>query len=200
MKIFSITGRRKQKSDRELLNDYRIHDDLSALGELFQRYSHLAFFVCEKYLKDVEDSKDAVMEIFEQSIKNLKKFEVTNFKSWLYSTIRNYCNYRLKRIAIEDIFEKNFEQVENYFMENPDFGHLLNEKEVLFKKLENAINRLVDTQKTCIRMFYFERKTYQEIADSTGYSIKQVKSYIQNGKRNLKKLVSTEKKGDENVS
>jgi len=194
MKIFSLTSRRKQKSDRELLKDYRIHDDLSALGELFQRYSHLAFCVCEKYLKNVEDSKDAVMEIFEESITKLKKYEVTNFKSWLYSTIRNYCNYRLKRIAIEDIFEKKIERFEKFFMENPDFGHLLNEEDVLFQKLESAITKLIETQKTCINMFYFERKTYQEIADSTGYSIKQVKSYIQNGKRNLKKLVGTNKK------
>ena len=190
MKIFSLTSRKENKSDSQLLKDYRIHDDLSALGELFQRYSHLAFCVSEKYLKNAEDSKDAVMEIFEQAIMKLKKYEVTNFKSWLYSTIKNYCSYRLKRAAIEDIFEKKFEQVENFFVENPDFDHLLNEKDVLFQKLENAITQLIDTQKTCIKMFYFERKTYQEIADSTGYSIKQVKSYIQNGKRNLKKLVS----------
>jgi len=190
MKIFSLTSRRKPKSDRELLNDYRNHDDVSALGELFQRYSHLAFFVCEKYLKNVEDSKDAVMVIFEQAIKNLKKYEVSNFKSWLYSTIKNYCNYRLKRFAIEDIFEKNIEKFESFFMENPDFDNLLNEKDVLFQKLEDAIAQLIDTQKTCIKMFYFERRTYQEIANSTGYSVKQVKSYIQNGKRNLKKIVS----------
>ena len=109
MKIFSLTSRRKHKSDRELLNDYRIHDDLSALGELFQKYSHLAFCVCQKYLKNTEESKDAVMEIFEGSITKLKKYEVSNFKSWLYATIRNYCNYRLRRAAIEDIFDKNIE-------------------------------------------------------------------------------------------
>ena len=190
MKIFSPGNRKKQKSDIELLKDYRIHDDLSALGELFQRYSHLAFCVCEKYLKNADDSKDAVMDIFEQSLQKLKKYEVSNFKGWLYSTIKNYCSYRLKRTAIEDIFEKNFEQYENFFMENPNFDHLLNEEDMLFQKLENAITQLSDCQKTCIRMFYFERKTYHEIADITGYSLNQVKSYIQNGKRNLKKLVS----------
>lgn len=193
MSIFSLLHRNKQKSDRELIIDYKSHDNFSALDELFQRYIHLVFFVCEKYLKNLEDSKDAVMEIFEKSVEQLKKYEVTDFKKWIYATAKNHCAYKLKRKAALPVIEKNVEKFENFFMENQDFSHLLSEREAQFQKLEWALNHLEEVQKTCIDLFYFQRKSYQQIAEMTGYSIKQVKSSIQNGKRKLKILINKEK-------
>jgi len=190
MSIFSIHRRDKNKSDLELIHEFKTHDDYSALDQLFQRYLHLIFFVCEKYLKNVEDSRDAVMEIFENSIEALKKYEINNFKNWLYATAKNFCSYKLKKHDVESKFEKKVQELENFFVENPDFYTLLNEREVQLQKLENVISQLNEGQKNCIELFYFERKTYREVADLTGYSIKQVKSNIQNGKKMLKKLLT----------
>lgn len=190
MPIFSLHPKKKQKSDLELITEYKIHDDLSALDQLFQRYLHLIFFVCEKYLNNVEDSKDAVMEIFEKSIHALKKYDIKNFKSWLYVTAKNHCLKKRKKETDEYIFEENLEELEEIFVENPDFDTLLNERNVQFHKLEAAIDKLNDAQKSCIVLFYLKKNSYREIAEATGYSISQVKSNIQNGKKNLRKLLT----------
>lgn len=190
MPIFSIFQKYEIKSDLELIHRYKSNDDYAALDALFQKYLHLMFLVCKKYLPDEADCKDAVMEIFEKSIQALKNYEITDFKNWLYTTTKNYCLYQLKRSDHHTRHEKNFEKYESLFMENPDFSTLYSEKEVLFKKLEWAIEQLKGPQKTCIDLFYFQRMNYQQIAATTGYSIKQVKSHIQNGKANLKKILS----------
>jgi RNA polymerase sigma-70 factor (ECF subfamily) len=190
MPIFSIFQKHEIKSDLELIHRYKSSDDYAALDALFQKYLHLMFLVCKKYLHDEADCKDAVMEIFEKSIQALKNYEITDFKNWLYTTTKNYCLYQLKQSGHQTSHKKNFERYESFFMENPDFSTLYSEKEVLFKKLEWAIERLKCPQKTCIDLFYFQRMSYQQIAATTGYSIKQVKSHIQNGKANLKKILS----------
>lgn len=189
MGIFSLRSTPPKKSDQELIIDYRINDNLTSLDELFQRYIHLVFSVCQKYLKNVTDSKDAVMEIFEKAIEDLKKYEVTNFKRWLYSTTINYCNYKIKKQTSQITLEKNFEKYENFCVENPEFYTLLYERETQFKKLETAIEQLNDAQKICIDLFYLHRNSYRQISETTGYSIKQVKSNIQNGKKNLQKML-----------
>lgn len=189
MSIFSLRSIRKSQSDQELLINYRVNDDLDSLDELFQRYIHLVFSVCKKYLNNVDDSKDAVLEIFEKTNEALKKYEVTNFKKWLYSTAVNYCNYKLKKHPSENIIKKYFQKYENFCVENPDFYNLLYEREAQFEKLEHAVEQLSEPQKVCIDLFYFQRKSYQQIAEITGFSIKQVKSNIQNGKKNLKKIL-----------
>jgi len=189
MGFFSLRSTRQKKSDHELIIDYRVNDDLSSLDELFQRYIHLVFSVCQKYLKNIDDSKDAVMEIFEKSIDDLKKYEITNFKMWLYSTTVNYCNYKIKKQSSPITLEKNFQIFENFCVENPDFFTPLNERDAQFRKIESAMEALKEAQRTCIDLFYFQRKSYQQIAETTGYSIKQVKSHIQNGKKNLQKML-----------
>jgi RNA polymerase sigma factor (sigma-70 family) len=65
----------------------------------------------------------------------------------------------------------------------------LNNESVLdqdMETLKKCIDQLKDEQKECIKLFYLEEKCYQEIAESTSYELKKVKSYIQNGKRNLR--------------
>jgi RNA polymerase sigma-70 factor (ECF subfamily) len=71
------------------------------------------------------------------------------------------------------------------FMENDTFMYL-NNIEDKNKVLEKALSNLNDEQRTCIDLFYYKQKTYQEVASITGYDLNKVKSAIQNGKRNLK--------------
>jgi RNA polymerase sigma-70 factor (ECF subfamily) len=52
--------------------------------------------------------------------------------------------------------------------------------------LEKCIETLGDEQKQCVKLFYLQEKCYKEITESTGFDMNKVKSYIQNGKRNLK--------------
>lgn len=175
-------------NDIELVSKYKETSDKSVVGILFERYTHLVFGVCMKYLKNEDESKDAVMQIFEKLMTDLLKHEITNFKSWLHSVAKNYCLMQLRSGQTAAKKNEELKKDTSSFMENSYELHLnnTNEKEVALNKLEEAIQQLNTEQKNCIELFYLKEKCYHEIAETTGYSLIQVKSHIQNGKRNLK--------------
>lgn len=183
------TGINHNFTDDELVAEYFSDGNLKIIGELYKRYTHLVFGVCLKYLKNEEKSKDAVMEIFESLIEKLKIHKVTNFKSWLYTVSKNYCLMLLRSdSSYTKLKDRIFHNFISENMELPNQMHLLieEEKEQLIEQLDKALNKLNKEQENCIKLMYMENKSYREIADITGYSMKEVKSYIQNGKRNLK--------------
>lgn len=174
---------RHSLTDKELVTLYKQSGDLAVLGELYQRYMELVFGVCLKYFKDAETAKDSVMQIFEELVLKLKKHEVENFRAWLHQVAKNHCLMQLRT-------PKNLKTVEFKvdLMQNEENVHLngVLEKEENFKKLEDCIGTLTMDQQTAIRLFYLEEKCYNEIVEITGQEWNQVRSYIQNGRRNLK--------------
>ncbi len=189
MKIFR-TKNIKTISDIEIIEKYRSSNNNKYVGVLFERYSHLVYGLCLKYLKNETESKDAVILIFEKLIKDLKSNEITNFSSWLYSVSKNHCLMHLRSkqrlLKREDKYEKEAVSL-NSINENPE----IELKEEQLTKLEEAILKLKPEQQNCIELFYIKQKRYNEVAEITGYPIKQVKSYIQNGKRNLKLILTS---------
>lgn len=173
-----------KRADEELLNEFRAYGDLKILGTLFSRYSGLVYGVCLKYLKDRDESKDAVMQIFEVLPTNIKKYEVQHFKSWLYTSSKNHCLMKIR--ASKARFQEN---ISDTVVENELVMHQVdddNNSEEDLTKLEKCIERLKENQKECVQLFFLEERCYKEIAEKTGMDLKMVKSQIQNGKRNLK--------------
>lgn len=184
------TDNYKNQTDEELIGLYRKSEELSIVGELYNRYTGLVYGVCMKYLKNREESRDAVMQIFEKMMVSLKEHEINVFKSWLYVTARNHCLMQLRAGK-----GKTFEELSPFLMENGVNGHQEQgpEIETNLVKLEKCIQELGNEQKQCVQMFYLEQKCYKEITESTGFDLNKVKSFIQNGKRNLK--ICMEKNG-----
>jgi len=179
--------------DLELVLRYKQSREVHYAGILYQRYTHLILGICLKYFKNEEDGKDAVMDIFEQLTIALLKHEVANFKSWLHSLTRNHCLMKLRKPEVKRTITHDFTEAdENLIVENPEAEHLLDEgeREAQLRHLPAALNQLNAEQKACIELFYLQDKNYQEVAEATGYNLNQVKSYIQNGKRNLKIILS----------
>jgi RNA polymerase sigma factor (sigma-70 family) len=170
-------------TDQELVQQYKETGSMEVLGHLYTRYTSLVYGVCLKYLKDRDEAQDAVMGIFEKLVDTLHEHEVTYFKSWLYVTSRNYCLMYLRAHK-----NKQTEELPPFLMESDALMHQedATELEGNLVKLENCIEKLAKEQQQCVRLFYLKQKCYQEIGDETGYDLKKVKSYIQNGKRNLK--------------
>lgn len=172
------------ETDKELVAAFKKSGEMNYLSVLYQRYMDLVFGVCLKYFKDAERSKDAVMEIFEELNTKLRQHDVENFKGWLHVLARNYCLMQLRspRNVKTTEFSANFMQSE----ENTHLNGEALEKESNFIKLEQCLQTLPDEQKDTVRLFYLENKCYNEIAEITGYDWNKVRSYIQNGRRNLK--------------
>jgi len=170
-------------TDAELVSLYRKEADLNVLGKLYQRYMDLIYGVCLKYLKDPEAAKDAVIHIYEELISKLKQHEVSHFKSWLYTLSRNHCLMQLRK-------EKGRSTVEiaEKFMQSEEMLHLdsVMEKESQLNSMEKCLEQLSEEQKSCVTLFYLQGKCYNEITELTGIEWNKVRSFIQNGRRNLK--------------
>ncbi|MEO3405211.1 sigma-70 family RNA polymerase sigma factor [Mucilaginibacter sp. CAU 1740] len=182
MNLFIKPKKPGTSTDEELLNDYRATGNLTVLGSLYERYMPLVYGVCLKYLKDDELAKDAVMGIFEELVEKVKKHDINQFRNWVYVLGRNYCLMQLRTGKKMELV--NLDEV----VEFTPLLHHDNDtnKEEALKALESCINKLTGAQKQSIDLFYLKEKCYKEIADITGYTLNEVKSYIQNGKRNLK--------------
>lgn len=179
--------------DHELIASYRKSGDNYYVGELYKKYSHLVYGVCLKYLKDEDESKDAVMQIFEKLLDDLKKYTVGNFKSWLHTTAKNHCLMKLRHDQSVFVKSEEFKKDFPVVMESDYALHLdgKDDREANLTHLSDGVKQLNDEQKICIELFYLQGRCYQEVAEMTGYTMKQVKSYIQNGKRNLKIFIES---------
>jgi len=180
------TQKRNDISDSELLEKFYSDHNNEWLGILFPRYTLLLLGVCMKYLKNEEDSKDAVQQIFLKAISELHKYRVDYFKSWIYMIAKNLCLMKLRDRG-KTYIEIN-EQITA--TDEPTEFNLLIEKDNTLDKMNTALQQLNKEQQQCLTLFYLKKKSYTEIADTTGYDMMQVKSYIQNGKRNLRLLMA----------
>lgn len=177
----------KNKSDEELLQEFSSTGDLELLGELYSRYMHLVYGVCLKYLRDRDDSMDAVMQIFEKLVIEIPRHSIDNFRSWLHAVTKNYCLMKIRSQKSRDEKMKEWLNDTTHFMEYSSEMHPIDEeKHDMDRALANCIERLKEEQKECIKQFYYQNRCYNEIAIKMGLDEKNVKSNLQNAKRNLK--------------
>ncbi|MBI5856690.1 MAG: sigma-70 family RNA polymerase sigma factor [Sphingobacteriales bacterium] len=183
-------------SDSELLRQFYEDHNNEWLGILLQRYTLLLLGVCMKYLKNEEEAKDSVQQIFLKVIQELHKYKVEYFKSWLYMVAKNHCLMRLREKQGKITIEIN-ERVTANREDETDLQTLVQNDHTL-ELMAVSLKELNPEQQQCVTLFYLQKKSYQEVSNETGYSMLQVKSYIQNGKRNLKILI--ERKLNEEAS
>ncbi len=179
-------------TDEQLVTRYMETNSSEIIGILYERYTHLLFTVSYKYLGNEADAEDVVMLVFEKLFSLLKKSEINNFKSWIYTITRNECLMQLRhRKTDERAKEESLKKLDTEIMESREPDHLIGGRdgEYRIRYLEMAINQLSAEQKQCVQLFYLSEKSYREVEQLTGYTYNEVKSHIQNGKRNLKLMM-----------
>ncbi len=182
-------------SDEVLVRHYVECRDMDVFGELYRRYSHLVFGTCLKYLKNKEESRDTTMEVFELILHKLpQQSEIRSFNHWIYSVTKNECLSKLRksgRLRITSAEEQEVDHIRHGFMENEGFTRLYDEGNPdMDGLLHRAMEQLNDEQRACIRAFYLEKRSYKEVSDTLDMPLGKVKSHIQNGKRNLKLIIT----------
>jgi RNA polymerase sigma factor (sigma-70 family) len=184
-------------ADEDLVEYYRNSHDTVYVGELYTRYTHLVYGVCMKYLQNDNDAKDATMQIFEKLLKELKKHHITAFKPWLYMVVKNYCMMEFRKAASQKTNTQKIVKEQQQNVETDVDAHLDEkaEKELMLNGLEKGLSALKPEQQQCVKLFYLEELSYKDIAEKTGFSLNDVKSHIQNGKRNLKLFLTENKNG-----
>ncbi|MDR2917792.1 MAG: sigma-70 family RNA polymerase sigma factor [Tannerella sp.] len=172
-----------KQTDEELLYSYKSTGKSDYFGLLYDRYIPLVYGVCLKYLQNVDEAEDAVMQLFEQLLSKVLQHEIQMFRTWLYRVAQNHCLQILRN-------KDRSVQVElrSDFMESDEFLHLLDEDDnnERTQALQICLKKLPENQRVTIARFFMDEMSYADIADTTGFPLKSVKSFIQNGKRNLK--------------
>ncbi len=179
-------------TDADSVAAYQATGDLQVLGDLYERHIDLVYAICFKYLRDEEASKDAVMQLFEQLITDLRRHPVQHFRNWLHSVARNYCLMQLRRQTpigqlADSLADDEADTLDPALITDPDEPTL----DTDLDRLHDGLAALPPEQRTCMALFYLEQKSYADVARETGYDLKQVKSYLQNGRRNLKLWLQT---------
>jgi RNA polymerase sigma factor (sigma-70 family) len=172
-------------TDEQLVAAYLSSGNKDMVALLFERYTHLVYGICLNYLQDQDQCKDAVMEIFEGLFQKLSVHKVMNFRNWLYSVTRNHCLMIIRRAGY---YNKVKTHARSYGTDAEFPDYMSEEDDLMYSKgvILSAVEQLSAEQGTCIRLMYIDDKSYHEISDITGYSLNEVKSHIQNGKRNMK--------------
>lgn len=177
-------------TDTELLDYFYADGNQEWVGVLLQRYTLLLLGVCMKYLKDETEARDAVQQIFLKVLTEVPKYKIAYFKSWLYMVAKNHCLMRLREKGSKATRELTDNSAS---VDEPEKQELL-QAEVTYDLLEQALKELNEEQRRCVTLFYLQKLSYQQIVERTGYSLLQVKSFIQNGKRNLKIIIEKKRK------
>ncbi len=176
-----------REPDEKLVEAFRQSGDLELLGALYQRYMHLVYGVCLRYFKDREDARDGVMQIFEKLIVEIQSHKIQKFKSWLYVLTKNHCLMEIRSGKTQKRNLDSWVTEQEYSVEfQPELHPIDEEGAEQNARLRECIERLKNEQKECILLFFFKNKSYREIGGMLSMDEKKVKSYLQNGKRNLK--------------
>ncbi len=182
-----------------MVHRYRNSHETAYVGELYLRYTHLVYGVCMKYLQNEAAAEDMTMQIFENLIRDLKKHHITVFKSWLHVVVKNECMMHFRKATTDAKKGTKLKFELNKNMESEQVDHLqqvedlkkeAEDKEFVLRHLKEGIDELKEEQRECIELFYLKECSYNEISGMTGYTVNEVKSYLQNGKRNLRKFIT----------
>jgi RNA polymerase sigma-70 factor (ECF subfamily) len=182
--------------DSDLLVNYKLSGDVKLLAALYERYMDLVYAVCLKYLKDQEVAKDAVMDLFAGLGEKVTKHDISNFRSWLYTVVKNHCLMQLRSASRHRSVELDESRVQLQEEMHPDGTE---DNQWQFNKMSECIETLSPDQKSIIQLFYLQEKCYKEISAITGIDWNKVRSLIQNGRRNLKICMEKSKNSNEDV-
>jgi len=171
-------------TDDELLQKYKESADAECFSELFSRYVPLMYGVCLDYLRDEDKAHDAVMQLFEDLLPKVSRYQIAVYRTWVYSVTKNHCLQILNKEKKEILIDFNLD-----IMESEQILNLFNEDSIEQEQsdaLNHCLEKLPDNQRISIKHFFMDEMSYADIVDETGYPLSKVKSYIQNAKRNLK--------------
>jgi RNA polymerase sigma-70 factor (ECF subfamily) len=185
-------------TDEELVRQYLDTGNEEAIGLLYHKYYPTVVYVCNKYLENKHDSEDAAMEVFTNLPELLKKFEIKQFRKWLYSIVRNECRMVLRKKKSSSItIQESVEWPE--FVEKTEAVHPVDKRKERLQWITEAMTTLEGEVRICVALFYAEDKTYIEISEITGWEIRHIKNCLQTARRQIKNFIEGKDKQHENV-
>jgi RNA polymerase sigma-70 factor, ECF subfamily len=182
--------KKEYNSDEELLKHYKKSGDKELFADLFKKHVSVVYGTCLFYLQDKDEAQDATMQLFEKLMLDINNREIDNFKGWLSFVVRNHCISIIRKNKSQNKNIKSYYEFEyeDATFENEEKINNVSD-EVMLENMKQCLPKLKENQRKCVELFYLNNKSYQDISNETGFTLNEIKSYIQNGKRNLKLLL-----------
>ena len=182
--------KKEYTSDEDILKHYKQTGDKEIFADLFKKHVTVVYGTCLFYLQDKDEAQDATMQLFEKLLLDVNNREIDHFKGWLSFVVRNHCISLIRKQKSQSKNVKmyyEFEYQDANLETEESIGRVGDEQ--MLEQMKQSLPKLKEGQRICVELFYLKDKSYQEIANETSYSLNEIKSYIQNGKRNLKLLM-----------
>lgn len=181
-----------EMTDAELLARFQQSGKGEDLLPLYQRHASLIYALGLRYLGSPQRAEDAGMEVWAVLLEKLPRHEVSNFRSWLQTTVRNHCLMQLRREKRDPLRQSSGE-----LMQSDRLLHLSDESNHHHpdtRPLHHCLKQLKEEQRRCVHLFYLqEGESYQTIAEKLNLTVGRVRSHLQNGRRNLKLCLEAKK-------
>jgi RNA polymerase sigma-70 factor (ECF subfamily) len=134
-------------TDTDLLNRFYADHDNEWLGILLERYTMLLLGVSMKYLKNEEEAKDAVQQVFMKVINEMHKYKVEYFKSWVYMIAKNHC---LMKLRDKGRFTTELNEQVSIAAADEEAKAFYIEKDIALDNLAAALQQLNNEQQLCV--------------------------------------------------
>lgn len=166
----------KNQVDDNILIDRFLEGDEGAFSLLIEKYKRKIYLTAYRMLGNHEDANDITQEVIIKMYKELKNFRrESSIYTWLYRIVTNLSLNELKKKKIRHFFD--FDEVDEWLFkdekQSPELSYRENE---LSNKIQEAINKLPEKQRTVFSLRYYDGLSYEEISEILGTSVGALKA------------------------
>lgn len=166
--------------------------DISAFGEIFNKYKNEVVNTVYWIIRNKDEAEDLSQEVFLRIYNAGKRYQPTaEFRTYLHKITINVCLSYLRRkkifqfISLDRTLKEKELPIE---VSNPEDNYEQNE---LKSNVRKAILSLPTNQKTAIVLKMYDNLSYDEIANVLNLTPQAVKSLIFRARENLKKILGS---------
>ncbi len=135
-------------------------------------------------MTDVDEARDIVSDVFERAWQRHATLDEESGHAWLYAAVRNACLNRLKHLQVE---REHLEAVIE--ATRADMADNYRQHEVLLHRAEEIAHSLPEPTRSILRMCYWDKQTYRQVAEHLGISPDTVKKHISKALRTLRETM-----------
>lgn len=196
---FCIKCGESQFFSEELINRAKNGDE-DAVSELYRRTYNNVYFTVKALIKSEDTVLDIVQDSYVKGFKNLSQLQDPDkFRAWIKRIAHNSAVDYLRKtkpvmfstMSNEDDAAVEFEddRVEN-------LPEAMVDRQETTRLIKIILDSLSEEQRLVISMFYYERLSVKEIAESLGVSENTVKSRLSYGRKKVEaEVINLEKQG-----
>lgn len=169
----------RDRSETELVTELLARRDGRIFEELYRRSRRKIFGVCFNLLGEAAAAEDACHDAYIRAWEKLDSLRGSDFTAWVRRIAANRCYDELRRRRPDELDENHPE---------PATDHRIDRSVIARQELDRAIDVIASLEEHQRRVFllrHIDHHSYEEISEATGFDAKQVKSYLQNARRNF---------------